>query len=379
MKLGGQKLQQNKQWQWLKKLGCWCVVIVVLSPIYFRTKNYESYQETIGVVTQVSQGDSRDSEDEWQNRDREYQQQVTFELKNGEFQGQRLTLPNSYTYSGVNDQRYQLKDKVFLDVKTEDGQLAGGINGVKRDESLAFLACLFILLLLIVGQKSGFFSLISLVVNGLFLSSLIDLFIKSNSTKLLLFFILGIPLFVIVSLVLVSGFNQKTGGAIIATLLGTYLSFSVGWLVITLLNHRGLRYEEMGFITRSPVDIFLASLLVGCLGAVMDVAMTIASSLHELTLKKPDITSQELIHSGKIIGKDLMGLMANVLLFSYISGALPLIIVLLKNRMSFNYTFSMVLSLEFGRALVGSLGIVLTIPLTIYTVVALLKFRRKPA
>ncbi|MFL3712043.1 YibE/F family protein [Vagococcus salmoninarum] len=372
-------MQQNKQWQWLKKLGCWCVVIVVLSPIYFRTKNYESYQETIGVVTQVSQGDSRDSEDEWQNRDREYQQQVTFELKNGEFQGQRLTLPNSYTYSGVNDQRYQLKDKVFLDVKTEDGQLAGGINGVKRDESLAFLACLFILLLLIVGQKSGFFSLISLVVNGLFLSSLIDLFIKSNSTKLLLFFILGIPLFVIVSLVLVSGFNQKTGGAIIATLLGTYLSFSVGWLVITLLNHRGLRYEEMGFITRSPVDIFLASLLVGCLGAVMDVAMTIASSLHELTLKKPDITSQELIHSGKIIGKDLMGLMANVLLFSYISGALPLIIVLLKNRMSFNYTFSMVLSLEFGRALVGSLGIVLTIPLTIYTVVALLKFRRKPA
>nr|WP_237301612.1 YibE/F family protein [Vagococcus penaei] len=140
----------------------------------------------------------------------------------------------------------------------------------------------------------------------------------------------------------------------------------MGYLVITLLGHQGLHYEQMELITRPPQIIFLSSLLIGCLGGVMDIAVTITAALTEVKKHQPKISKAQLIQAGKSIGQEITGPMTNIMIFSYLSGAIPLIIIFLKNKMSFNYTFSIVLSLELARALVGSIGIVLAVPLTIY-------------
>lgn len=143
-----------------------------------------------------------------------------------------------------------------------------------------------------------------------------------------------------------------------------------------LTAEKGLRYEEMAFITRSPQKIFLASILVGSLGAVMDIAITITSSLYELYDKNNSIPLTDLRASGKEIGADIMGTMTNVLFFAYVSGSIPMILLYLKNSSKLGYTLSMNLSLELTRALVGSIGIVLTIPISIYTATYFIQKRR---
>ena len=99
----------------------------------------------------------------------------------------------------------------------------------------------------------------------------------------------------------------------------------------------------------------------------MDVAITMSSSIFELYEKDNDIPVNALKKSGLDIGKDIMGTMTNILFFAYISGSIPVIILYLKNVTPMSYALSINLSLELARALAGGIGIVLAIPIGLYT------------
>ena len=121
--------------------------------------------------------------------------------------------------------------------------------------------------------------------------------------------------------------------------------------------------------------MFLASVLIGSLGAVMDVAITIASGMNEILQRTPQISMRRWALAGRHIGQDIMGTMTNILLFSYLSGSLPMFLIYLKNANTITYTISMNWSLEVARALIGGIGIVLTIPITIGLMELWLKMR----
>ena len=107
----------------------------------------------------------------------------------------------------------------------------------------------------------------------------------------------------------------------------------------------------MQFVTSPYRMVFMAGLFVGALGAVMDVAITMSSSLFGLYEKNNDISIKALKTSGMEIGKDIMGTMTNILFFAYISGSIPMLILYLKNASPLGYTLSMNLSLEVARAM----------------------------
>jgi len=132
----------------------------------------------------------------------------------------------------------------------------------------------------------------------------------------------------------------------------------------------------MQFLTRPPHEIFMAEILVGALGAIMDISITMSSSLYEVYQNNNSVTTKALIISGTQIGKDIMGTMINVLFFAYVSGAIPMILVYLRNGSTVFYTFSMNLSLELVRALTGSIGIIITIPISLYSTVFFIDRRR---
>ena len=79
-----------------------------------------------------------------------------------------------------------------------------------------------------------------------------------------------------------------------------------------------------------PKDVFLASVLIGTLGAVMDVSITIASGMYEILQRSPQISMKRWALAGRHIGQDIMGTMTNILLFSYLSGSLPMFLIYLK-------------------------------------------------
>src|SRR5699024_6650990 len=138
---------------------------------------------------------------------------------------------------------------------------------------------------------------------------------------------------------------------------------------IWLTSENGLHYEGMQFLTRPYKLVFLAGLFIGSLGAVMDVAISISAALFELYHNNKDISVKALRTSGIGIGRDIMGTMTNILFFAYISGTIPSLILYLKNFSPLGFTLSINLSLELTRALAGGIGIVLTIPIGLYTTI----------
>ena len=106
----------------------------------------------------------------------------------------------------------------------------------------------------------------------------------------------------------------------------------------------------------------------------MDVAITISSGMYEVLQRAPHISTERWVLAGRNIGQDIMGTMTNILLFSYLAGSLPMLLLYLKNGNTLTYSISMNWSLEVSRAITGGIGIVLTIPLTILLMQVWLKW-----
>jgi uncharacterized membrane protein len=113
-------------------------------------------------------------------------------------------------------------------------------------------------------------------------------------------------------------------------------------------------------------------ILLSGLGAIMDISITIASSLNELILKNNKIDRTSLLKSGKEISKDIVGTMINVMLFTCYTSVIPTIILATRNNLPFINALNYYGSLELTIVLCTCLGIVLTIPISLMISVLIL-------
>ncbi|MEK5185395.1 YibE/F family protein [Solibacillus sp. FSL W7-1324] len=346
------------------------LVCLFIASLIWVNQNHAFYKSSIAELIEITDISSTEVEDPNHNKDVLYQQKLVAEVKNGEEKGSRINLINDYSMSQGFDQKFNVGSEVFVSINSvtrENEILTGSITGVKRDKYLVVVLWVFIFILLIVGKRQGLLSVISLAFNATLLWFALDINIKYANQSLLWICALSIIIFTVFSLLLVNGRNEKTFAAIIATLVGTFLSLAITYLCLVITSEKGLHYEELQFITRPYKTVFLAGLFIGSLGAVMDVAITMSSSLFGLYEKDPTISIKALTKSGLEIGKDIMGTMTNILFFAYVSGSIPILLLYFKNASPFGYTMSINLSLELVRALSGGIGIVLTIPVGLYT------------
>lgn len=336
--------------------------------VIFVNHNYSFYDRPIAEIIKTELVNTTEMSDIYGNEDRLFTQKLTAVMKNGQDKGSLIHLTNEYSSSKAYDHEFKVGQNLFVSIdEKENTVLTGTIVDVKRDTYVLLVGWIFIITLILVGKKQGLFSIISLAVNALLLSFALDIYIKNSDMGLVLICSVSVILFTVISLLLVNGFNEKTYAAILATLFGTFSSLLIAYLVIWLTSENGLRYEEMQFLTRPYQMVFMAGLFIGSLGAVMDVAITMSSSIFGLYEKNNTISIKALKKSGMEIGKDIMGTMTNILFFVYISGSIPMILLYIKNDSPLGFTLSMSLSLELARALAGGIGIVLTIPIGLYT------------
>ncbi|MFZ0445363.1 MAG: YibE/F family protein [Bacillus sp. (in: firmicutes)] len=365
-------VNQFRKWGY-KSISLYAIVaLCITASVFFVYHNYSFYDRPIAKVIQTNLAETTETNDMYQNEDRLFTQHIIAQLKNGEEQGKLIYLTNQYSSSGAYDHEYHVGNELFVFIDKNTGEslhLTGTIKDVKRDKYVLIVAWIFILTLLFVGKKQGLLSVISLVVNAVLLSYALDIYLQTSGFSLLWICSISVILFTVISLLLVNGFNEKTYAAIVATLLGTLFSLVITYLIMMFTSERGLHYEEMQFVTSPYRMVFMAGLFIGALGAVMDVAITMSSSLFGLFEKNQGISIKALKTSGMEIGKDIMGTMTNILFFAYISGSIPMLILYFKNASSLGYALSMNLSLEVARALAGGIGIVLTIPIGLYTTI----------
>jgi uncharacterized membrane protein len=174
-------------------------------------------------------------------------------------------------------------------------------------------------------------------------------------------------------MLLICGFTRKALAAIIGTVCGVVIAGIVASLVIHHAPLTGLSSEEAQILRGSMIiagqkpafyrGLLAAGMLIGALGVIMDVAISIASSVSEMSQVHKELNAAQLYKSGMNIGRDIMGTMTNTLILAYTGGALPLL--LLISQIPSNKLLNLdLVATEVVSALSGSLGLILTIPLT---------------
>ena len=185
----------------------------------------------------------------------------------------------------------------------------------------------------------------------------------------------------VMTLLLVNGANIKSLSAGIGCVCGVLVSGLIVLMIRGSIKLTGLLEEEWVYLHTlnpdKPIDlkaVIFAMIIVGAVGAVMDVAMSIASSLYEIHEKSPALSSRELLKSGLTIGRDIMGTMANTLVLAYIGSSLTCVLLLVSYSANVTQIVNRELvTVEILQALAGSLGILSALPLTAAVSTFLLK------
>jgi uncharacterized membrane protein len=354
---------------------CYLILIIVsLISIIFTFNNHYFYEDTIAKITNVKNEYVTTEIMDYGYKEDIYNQTITAKIKNGKYKGKTITLENQYYQGQTYSQKYHKNDEIFISLDTSKDKIRNiHIEGYKRDKYIIILLVSFILIIVLVGHLKGFLSIISLIINIIIFNTMVYLNVKNISLALLS--LIGAIIFSSICLTLVSGKNKKTLSAVISSIVGVSITMLITMIVINITNYSGLRFENMELLTRPYEGIFISELILGGLGAIMDISISISSSLNELLEKDPKITSKQLIKSGYNIGRDIMSTMINVLFFTYICAVIPNLTILLRNGINLGSLISSYITLEMTRALIGAIGITITIPVSIYITVLIYKRR----
>ena len=350
-------MQLIKKVTWLQILA---IILVCIGTVFLVAHNDRFYSDPIMKVTSVKNQGKYKVTDEFQNVDHQHKQLVSGTITNGKYAGKKLTISNLYSDSGAMDHNLHKGQKVFLTVHKQPN-LRATVKDVKRDTSVAFLFALAICLLLVFLKWQGITVISSIVINSILFIIAIRINEHIQGARVILNFSILALIFCVITLLLVVGWNQRMVISLASVVGATALTIIILMIVFRVTHERGVYYESMQYVTQLPRPLFVAEVLIGVLGAVMDESVDIVASLATLKTERPELTRREIFDSGRQIGKSIMGPLVNVLFFVFMAETLPMTLLFLKNGNSWGYSFSMNMSLGMLSSLVSAIGIVMTV------------------
>ena len=308
--------------------------------------------------------------------DVEYQDdRIYFKAKilTGVFKGDEvLAAQTSDNYTLDPDQPLSVGDKVILyNYGAKEGEADWVFGGFYRLDGMIRLGLLFCAALLFFGHVKGLNTLISLAFTCM---AVFMVFVPSVLAGYNVYVMTCVTCIyvIIMTLLITNGATEKA----LTTILGCSFGVAVAAILEIVLEHAlrltGIIDEHsiyLGYLDSGVVidlkSLIFGMIVVGAMGAVMDVAMDISSALHELHYRAPDLTFRELYQSGITIGRDVMGTMANTLVLAYIGSSLCTILLLITYSGSLRELLNREnIIVELMQALIGSSAILLTMPLT---------------
>ena len=319
-------------------------------------------------VTAVLEDDAQPDWDSGEGR-RVGTQELEIRLLAGDHKGEILPLTNYL--SALYNVDVGVGDRIIVRLITqEDGSYYASLFNYDRGLVLGGALLLFCAVLVLLGGRKGVRALLGLVFTLLCLwFLLIPGLIRGLPALPLTIGVVAVT--AAASLVLLDGLSRKCLCAVLGcvggvTAAGLFAAL-VGWL--TPLNGFNMSEAENLMLYGSEQGLHISGLLVcgvlvAALGAVMDVAMSIASAQWELRQQNPGMKAPALFRSGMNIGRDAMGTMANTLILAFAGSSFNLLILIQVYDIPFlqlaNTDF---LCIEILQSVAGSLGILLTVPL----------------
>ena len=302
-------------------------------------------------------------------------QHLKIEILTGKHKGEVYTVRNTIELAIPYRLIFRLHEKMILQV--DEDEETGKIINLKiyeraRDTKVYALIVIFAAALIIVGKKNGLKALITLGITvGLIFGIFLPCIIRGFNPILLALAVCSSA--TVITLLIISGNNKKTYTAIIGTIGGVIIAGIFAFIAGKILMLTGLGNEDAQMLAFIPqhrrIDyqgLLFAGIMIGALGAVMDVAMSISSAMWEIISVSPDISKKQLIKSGMNIGRDIIGSMSNTLILAYVSTSIPVLLLFILFSNGFTEIINLeLLASEVLRAVAGSIGLICTIPITV--------------
>ena len=249
--------------------------------------------------------------------------------------------------------------KVIASISKYEDNASAAVYSYDRSNIIYIFVGLFLLMLWIIGGKKGFKSAIGLVFTFICIIYLfLPMLYKGYSPFLSA--VIVIILITIVSLYLIDGITKKSISAMIGTIIGVIIAgiCAAGFgYVAKISGYNVSEVEELVFVANNTElkvgGILFSAILIASLGAVMDVSMSISSTLTEIYNHNKNIGRVELFKSGINVGRDMMGTMSNTLILAFTGGSI--------NTLILNYAYE--IGIEIMQGVSGSIAIILSVPL----------------
>lgn len=315
-------------------------------------------------VTEILQ-DNLDS-----NGTRVGEQKVRVKMLTGARKGEELDITSSSGYLFGATCKVGMKVIVMQSVAGET--TIASVYSQDREWVIYIFALLYLLALCVIGGKQGIKGCLGLIftffcVIFVYLP-LVYLRFSPFWTAVFICF-----LTTLVTMYLIGGPTKKTCAATLGTLAGVVLAGLSAWCFSKASGISGYNVSDIETLmtlwntNRIQVGgLLFSGLLISCLGAVMDVAMSISSAIDEIYKQNTSLTRKELFKAGMRVGRDMMGTDSNTLILAFAGSSVSTLLLDYAYDLPYQQIInSNNIGIAIMQGLAGSFGIVLSVPLTV--------------
>lgn len=293
-------------------------------------------------------------------------QTVVAEILEEPEKGTRVTIENDYL-------ELEVGDKFFLNHTTSAYDGTDYYSVLERDRSgaLAALLALFIGVVILFGGKQGIRGLLALIGSFVFIGVFLLPGILQGYSPVLVSICVAAVIVTLGSYV-THGFTKTTSSAVVGMIFTIILTGALAYAAIYFTHLEGWSGEEVTYLNlnaRGAIDLtglLLGGILIGLLGVLYDAAIGQAVSVEEIARAGEKLSRREIYRRVLRIGREHVGALVNTLAIAYAGAALPLLLLFYQTGdLNFGLTINReMFATEIVRILVGSIGLVLAVPIT---------------
>ncbi len=290
---------------------------------------------------------------------------LKIEVLQGEEKGKILEIQNDFVDLEKGDAFYLRRISQW-----DGGEDLYSVADPDRTPALFILALAFVILTIIFGGKQGMRGLLSLA-GSLFLIAFVLLPAILNGYSPVIVSMAVSSLIIILGSYITHGFNKTTTSAVVGMVTTILFSGAIAYLSIKATGLTGYESDEatyLNFNTQGSIDLaglLLGGILIGLLGVLYDAAISQAVAVEELHRVAPHLPRKTIYSRAIRIGREHIGALVDTLAIAYVGASLPLLLLFYASSESALVIINReVFSAEIVRTLVGSIGLILAVPLT---------------
>jgi uncharacterized membrane protein len=294
----------------------------------------------------------------------------------GEDRGTEIRFTNDYILLDPGQ-------KFFLNrLKTINGVEIYSVREVDRRGKILFLAFVFSVVVVFFGGKQGIKSLLSLF-GSLFVIMyfLVPELVSGTSPVVLSVAVSSVILFCVIFLT--HGFNKSSAVSFSSTVVAVIITGLLAYFSVHFSDLTGFYSDEVSYLnlnTKGELDfvgLLLSAMIIGALGVLDDIAVTQVAVVREIFYTDKSQTRMQVYKKALRVGQDHVGALVNTLVLAYVGASLPLVMLFSISNDNFGSILNReIFATEIVRAIVGSIGLVLTVPIsTFFAVIVFEKYK----